>query len=144
MSQFTELSISLDQPNKVIISPQDTDELYPVEMVFNSDNPYRLRFYRNYDVVNLNSATITMTLKEFDVWDTSDELASESTWTQTVAGNDVYYDGVINLGDVNMTEYFGRSRESYRMAYGALTILSGYGFTVIPFTAKIIRSPVEP
>lgn len=144
MSQFTELSISLDQPNKVIISPQDTDELYPVELIFNSQTPLRLRFYRNYDIVNLTIPTLTITLKEFDEWDTADNLASESTWVETVSGDDVYYDGTLDLSEANMASYFGRSRESFRMAYGAITLQNGYGFTVIPFTAKILRSPVEP
>jgi hypothetical protein len=145
MSQNTDLYISLDQPNRVIQSPQNTDELYPVGFVFNAKQYLRLRFYRNYDIVTLDPGTvITLTLKEFDVWDTLENLATESTWTEHVNDGDVYYDGTINLDDAAMEDYFKRSRESYRMAYGAITIQHGYGFTVIPFRAKIVRTPIEP
>lgn len=140
--QFIELFISLDQPSRFILSPQNTDELVPVEFVFDSQTPLRLRFYRDYEVVDLDSGTtITMTLKEFNEWSTPDNLAQESTWTEASSGGDTYYDGTLDLDDTNMQEYFGRSRESYRMAYGSLTIQHGYGLNVIPFTAKIVRTP---
>lgn len=140
--QFTELSISLDEPNRFILAPTNTDELIPVRFIFDSQARLRLRFYRNYEVVNLDSgSTITMTLREFDEWSTPDNLAQESSWTETTSGSDTYYDGTLDLDGANMVEYFGRSRESVRMAYGCLSIQHGYGLTVIPFTAQIVRSP---
>ena len=140
--QFTELYISLDEPNRFILSPQNTDELNPVQFVFESEARLRLRFYRNYDVVDLdNGSTITITLREFDEWSTPDNLAQESSWTEITSGDDTCYEGTLDLGDANMQEYFGRSRESVRMAYGCLSIQYGYGLTVVPFTAKIVRSP---
>lgn len=140
--QFTELFISLDQPNQFILSPQNTDELSPIELVFESDATLRLRFYRDYEVVTLDSgSTITIALTEFNEWAPPDTLASEGTWTKTTSGDDTYYDGILDLGESNMLAYFGQSRESYRMANGVLTVQNGYGIIAIPFLAKILRSP---
>lgn len=140
--QFIELFISLDQPSRFILSPQNTDELVPVEFVFRSQTPLRLRFYRNYQVVNLDpGTTIDILLKEFDVWSTEDNLAEAGTWTETTVDGDTYYDGTLDLDDTLMIDYFGRSRESYRMAYGNMVLSHGYGLNLIPFTAKIVRTP---
>jgi hypothetical protein len=138
--QFTELSISLDQPNRFIQSPSNTDELTPVQFVLDSEARLRLRFYRDYSAVDVGT-TITITLKEYNEWSTPDNLAEESSWTKTTSGDDTYYDGTLNLDTPAMDEYFGRSRESVREAYGCLTIQSGYGVSVIPFLAQIARTP---
>lgn len=146
MTYNTDFFVSLDEPNQFVQWSTTLKPLDPMELVFMTDIPMRIRFYRNYQLVTLPINTaISLILKEYDEWATVTNLATAS-FTEVTDGDDVYWDGLLDLTGADIQEYFGRSRESYRMAYGALTVESGYmgyGFTVIPFLAQITRTPAS-
>jgi hypothetical protein len=144
MTYNTDFFVSLDEPNQFVQWATTLKPLIPMELPYLAELPMRIRFYRAYQLVTLPAnTTLTITLKEYDEWATTTELAT-TTFTEVTDGDDVYWQGILNLNDAAMQEYFGRSRESFRMAYGALQIESGYmgyGFSVVPFLAKIERTP---
>lgn len=144
MTYNTDFFVSLDEPNQFVQWSTTLKPLDPMELVFMTELPMRLRFYRDYQLVTLPAnTTLLMALKEYDEWATTIDLAT-GTFTEMTDGDDVYWEGVLDLTGTDIQEYFGRSRESYRMAYGALTVESGYmgyGFSVVPFLARIVRTP---
>lgn len=145
MTYNTDFFVSLDEPNQFVQWSTTLKPLNPMDLVFMTEQPMRIRFYRDYQLVSLPvNTSLTLRLKEYDVWDTMTDLALCNTFTEVTEGDDVYWEGILPMDESEMQGYFGRSRESHRMAYGALTIESGYmgyGFTSVPFIARIIRTP---
>jgi hypothetical protein len=144
MTYNTDFFVSLDEPNQFVQWSTTLKPLDPMELVYMTGLPMRIRFYREYQLVTLPvNTTMILLLKEFDEWATTTSLAT-ATFTEVTDGDDVYWQGILDLTGTDMQEYFGRSRESRRKAYGALTIESGYmgyGFSVVPFLASISRTP---
>lgn len=137
-----DLYISLDEPPNFVIAGDSTRILAPLNFTLNTIPALRVRFYRNYQIVDLgDTPSLTMTLKEANTWNPDTTLAQTFSWTETTSGDDIYYDSYINLATDEMVAYFKQSRETFRECIGCLTIVIGDREQAVPFTAIVTLNP---